>query len=64
VFPASAQERRNIGGARNGVLKIEGSTDLWSEELLLYAIDLVNRRKVGRGSLDRIGNHQDHEQVR
>jgi len=41
MFPASAQERKNIGGARNGVLKTEGSTDLWSEELLLYEIDLV-----------------------
>lgn len=42
VFPANKQERRNNGGARNGVLKTEGSTDLWSEELLLYEIDLVN----------------------
>ena len=57
MFPANAQERRNNGGARNGVLKTEGSTDLWSEELLLYEIDLVNRRKVGPGSLDRIGSH-------
>ena len=43
-------------GARWG-LKTEGGTDLWSEELLLYEIDLVNRSKVNRGSLDRIGSH-------
>jgi len=57
AFPANKQERRNNGGAGNGVLKTEGSTDLWSEELLLYEIDLVNSRKVGRGFLGRIGSH-------
>lgn len=42
AFPANTQERRNNGGAGNGELKTEGSTDLWPEELLLYEIDLVN----------------------
>ena len=38
-------------------LNTEDSTDLWSEELLLYKIDLVNRLEVDRGSLARIGSH-------
>jgi len=42
AFPANTQERRNNGGAGSGVLKTEGSTDLWPEALLLYEIDLAN----------------------
>jgi hypothetical protein len=38
-------------------LNTEDSTDLWSEKLLLYEIDLFTRSEVDRGSLDRIGSH-------
>jgi len=33
----------------------KGSTDLWSEELLLYEIDWFIRSEVERGSLDGVG---------
>ena len=36
-------------------LKTEDSTDLWFEELLLYKIDLVNRREVDQGAFDGVG---------
>ena len=40
-------------------LNTKDSTDLWSEEPLLYKSDLFNRREVDRGSLARIGSHTE-----
>ena len=38
-------------------LNTEDGTDLCSEELLLYEVDLIYGREVNRGSLDRISSY-------
>jgi hypothetical protein len=42
------------GGCAGWGLETEDRTDLWSEELLLYEIDLFYGSEVNWGSLDRI----------
>jgi hypothetical protein len=45
------------GRCTGGGLNTKDGTDLCSEELLLYEIDLIHRREVNRGSLDRISSY-------
>jgi hypothetical protein len=38
-------------------MNTEDGTDLCSEELMLYEVDLIYGREVNRGSLDRISSY-------